>query len=570
MILPMRCSLLLLAGAVLAGAGPSLSGHAPAGAAGDIPIRIVVTDSRGRAVSGLSAADVEISESGRPQTLQTFAAVKSGPRTFGFLLDDYHVSEPAAARVVTPLLEFIDQHVRADDVVFVMRPLDQASALAPVRDRDELRAMISMFAGRKGNYASQNAFEAEYLSTAPPTAARQRAQIVRAAMQALATAMSRFAGPGDVDARAMIVVTEGFSAEERGRERLATLRTVARAARLGNVAVYVLDPSIDGQASSAFGEQWQSLATQTGGILATGTSSLTPRLTQVSADLDASYVVTVPKPEKEDGAYHRLDIKVKRKNVAVRAPSGYWAPIAAERVTPPTRPSMSTYLKTPHNSGLIYPWFRMTRAGAGRTRVTFSWAAKAPSRGTRIAFSAITFEGAKITEGQVGVRGAEPGPTHAEFEAPPGPIQISLAISDASGKLLDTEVRYIEVPSLETSGTLIAAVDVVRTQTLREFLALQLNADVLPAETREFYRHDRLIVRVHAFASDRDAPVVRARLLNPRGQPMRDLEPLPAVDGIPQFDLPLANYARGDYRIEVSATSGASTTAQLVTFRLVG
>ena len=268
MILPMRCSLLLLAGAVLAGAGPSLSGHAPEGAAGDIPIRIVVTDSRGRAVSGLSAADVEISESGRPQTLQTFAAVKSGPRTFGFLLDDYHVSEPAAARVVTSLLEFIDQHVRADDVVFVMRPLDQASSLAPVRDRDELRAMISMFAGRKGNYASQNAFEAEYLSTAPPTAARQRAQIVRAAMQALATAMSRFAGPGDVDRpAAMIVVTEGFSAEERGRERLATLRTVARAARLGNVAVYVLDPSIDGQASSAFGEQWQSLATQTGGIL---------------------------------------------------------------------------------------------------------------------------------------------------------------------------------------------------------------------------------------------------------------------------------------------------------------
>ena len=78
MILPMRCSLLLLAGAVLAGAGPSLSGHAPAGAPGDIPIRIVVTDSRGRAVSGILAADLEISESGRPQTLQTFAAVKSG------------------------------------------------------------------------------------------------------------------------------------------------------------------------------------------------------------------------------------------------------------------------------------------------------------------------------------------------------------------------------------------------------------------------------------------------------------------------------------------------------------
>lgn len=563
---------LLVVVALTAGVTSPVSSSELEPSTGDIPIRIVVTDSSGRRVSGLSAADVEIYESGHQQTLRTFAAVKSGPRTLGILLDDYHVSESAAARVVTPLLQFVDQHVRADDVVFVMRPLDPASSLAPVRDRDQLRAMISKFAGRKGNYTSQDAFEAEYLSTAPPAAARQRAQIVRAAMQALVTAISRPNADGEVrpESRAMAVVTEGFAPDDRGRERLATLRTVARAARFGNVAVYVLDPSGTGTAASGFGEQWESLATQTGGLLATNTPSLAPVLAQVSSDLDASYLLTLPKPEKEDGAYHRLDIKVKRKNVAVRAPSGYWAPIAAERLTPPARPSMSTYLKTPHNSGLIYPWFRMTRAGGGRTRVTFSWAAKARSRGTRIAFSAITFEGAKVGEGQVAVRGAEPVPTNAKFEVPPGPIQISMAISDASGKLLDTEVRYIEVPSLETSGTLIAAVDVVRTQTLREFLALQLNADVLPAETREFYRHDRLIVRVHAFASDSDAPVVRARLLNPRGQPMRDLEPLPAVDGIPQFDLPLANYARGDYRIEVSATSGTSTTAHLVSFRLVG
>ena len=539
---------------------------------GDIPIRIVVTDASGRGVRGLSAADVEIYESGRPQTLQTFAAVKSGPRTFGLLLDDYHVSESAAARVVTPLLEFIDQHVRTDDIVFIMRPLDPASSLAPVRDRDQLRAMIAKFAGRKGNYAAQNAFEAEYLSAAPPTAARQRAQIVRAAMQALATAMSRPGPDGErrPESRAMAVVTEGFAPDDRGRERLATLRTVARAARSGNVAVYVLDPSEAGSAPSGFGEQWELLATQTGGLLATNTLSLAPVFAQVSSDLDASYLLTLPRPEKEDGGFHRLDIRVKRRNVAVRAPSGYWAPIAAERLTPATRPSMSTYLKTPHITGLIQPWFRMTKAAPGRTRVTFSWVAKPRSRGTSVAFSAITFEGARVGEGEVKAQAVGAGPSRAVFDAEPGPIQISMAVSDANGKLLDTEVRYIDVPSLETPGALIAAVDVVRARTLREFLALQLNADVLPAETREFYRDDRLIVRVHAFANDRDAPVVRVRLLNPRGHPIRDLAALPAVDGIPQFDLPLANYARGDYRIEVSATSGVSTTSQLVMFRLVG
>jgi len=378
----MRSPLAVLAGALFAITGSPMSAGMPDAAPGDIPFRIVVTDTHGRRVTGLSAAEVEISESGRPQTMQTFAGVRGNRRTFGLLLDDYHTSETGARRAAASLIAFVDQHVRADDVVFLMRPLDPASSLAPVRDRDELRAAISSFAGRKGNYASRNAFEAEYLSAAPPMAARQRAQIARAAMQALATAMSRPGIAGDVpDALAMIVVTEGFAPDERGRERLATLRTVARAARHGNVAVYVLDPAAEESAEAGFGEPWESLTLQTGGVLETGVRSLTPALARVSADLDASYLLTLRRPEKEDGAYHRLDIRVRRKDVAVRAPSGYWAPIAAERQTTSSRPSMSTYLKTPHVSGLIQPWFRMTRGVTGRTRVT----SPGPRRGVRAA-----------------------------------------------------------------------------------------------------------------------------------------------------------------------------------------
>jgi hypothetical protein len=74
---------------------------------------------------------------------------------------------------------------------------------------------------------------------------------------------------------------------------------------------------------------------------------------------------------------------------------------------------------------------------------------------------------------------------------------------------------------------------------------------------------------VRALGPDQ-APSITARLLNTRGQPMRDLTPLPSVDGIPQFDLPLASFARGDYHIEIKATAGPSTVSQLVTFRLVG
>lgn len=540
-----------------------------------VPVRVIVTDARGRHVTGLSAADVEISEGGRLQTVQTFASVAKGPRKIAILLDDYHVSAgPAAERAVASLLEFVDHQLRPDDTVFVMRPLDPASSIAPVRDRQALRTIVSKFEGRKDNYAPQNDFEAEYLSAAPPTATLQRAQIVRAAMQALATAMSRPGlGPADTsgEPKAMIVVTEGFAPDGRGRERLATLRTVARAARLANIAVYVVNPYPGAKEPSSLGEQWQSLTAQTGGVLTTGGVPLVPALARVSADLDGSYVLTIAPPEREDGTYHRLDITVKRRDVAVRAPSGYWAPIAAERLTPPARPAMSTYLETPHVSGLIQPWFRMTKAGAGRTRVTFSWAPKAGrARGVSVAFSAVTFEGARLSDGEVAPRDAVAWTTRAVFDAAPGPLQVSMAIKDAAGKLLDTEVRYIDVPTLETPGAMIAAVEVLRTRTLREFLERQLVADIMPADTTEFDRHDRLIVRVRAFSQTGDAPLVRARLLNPLGQPMRELTPLPAIEGIPQFDLPLASYARGDYRIEIRATSGKSSAAQLVMFRLIG
>ena len=559
---------------LLAAAGPNIGvARQPANAPPGVPVRVIVTDTRGRHVTGLSAGDLEISEGGRPQTVQAFASAQKGPRRIAILLDDYHVSAgPSAERAVASLLQFADHQLRPDDIVFLMRPLDPASSIAEVKDRDELRASISKFEGRKENYTPRNEFEAEYLSAAPPTATRQRAQIVRAAMHALSTALSRPGARGPTDApRAMIVVTEGFAPEDRGRERLASLRTVARAARLANVAVYVVDPSPEPREQPSFGEQWQLLASQTGGVLTMGGGALVPSLAQVSADLDGSYVLTIPPPEREDGAYHRLDIKVKRRDVAVRAPSGYWAPIAAERLTPPVRPAMSTYLKTPHVSGLIQPWFRMTRARPGRTLVTFSWVPKVGrSRGVSVAFSAVTFEGARLSDGEVAAQGATAGATRAVFDAAPGPLQVSMAIKDVSGKLLDTEVRYIDVPALETPGAMIAAVEVLRTRTLREFLERQLVADIMPADTTDFDRHDRLIVRVRAFSQAGDAPLVSARLLNPLGQPMRELTPLPSIEGVPQFDLPLASYARGDYRIEIRATSGKSTAAQLVLFRLIG
>lgn len=576
----MRGRLSTIASLLLVATGSAPDARQAPPSAPGVPLRIVVTDVRGKHVPGLLAADVEVSEGSRSYAVRSLAAAPRGGRTIGILLDEYHVAAgPPVERVVSSLLAFVDNQVRSDDTVFVMRPLDPASSIAAVRDRTQLRDTISRFEGRKENFAPRNDFEAEYLSAAPPMAARQRAQMARAAIQALATAMGRAgrnrtsdAGAPQGASRAMVVVTEGFAPDDRGRERLATLRTVGRTASLANVAIYVVDPSPAPKELSPLNDAWQALSAQTGGVLTSAGAALGPALAQISADLDDSYQLTIEPPEREDGAFHRLDVKLKRKDVAVRAPTGFWAPIAAERMMIPTRPAMSTYLKTPHVSGLIQPWFRMTRGSEGQTRVTFSWAPKARrSKDTStLTFSAVSFEGVRLATADVGQdRSNEKG--RMVFDTVPGPIQVSMEIRDAGGKVLDTEVRYIDVPALETSSAKIAAIDVLRTRTLREFTERQLDPDVMPADTTEFDRQDRLIVRVSAYSQRGETPpLVRARLLNPLGQPLRELTPLPVLDGIAQFDLPLASYARGDYRIEIRATSGRTSAEQLVMFRLIG
>lgn len=560
------CLLVVLVGCAIA---PPFARQQPPDA--PVPLRVVVTDARGRSVPGLTAADIEVTEGTRPQKIESVTFRKStAGRKIALLLDDFHITAGInSARARAALLDFLNRTSRPDDLFFAMKPLDPAASAAPVGAMEELRGTIARFEGRKGNYAPLSAMEAELMSVAPPTAPRQRAQVARAAVQALVTQLSAYHEDG-VASRAVIIVSEGFAAEDKGgRERMVTLRTIARSARLGNVAVYVIDPSAAPQTPSPFDEQWRSMIAQTGGVLTPGGASLEAALAQVALDLDEHYIVTLP-AAADDGAFHPLGVTVKRSGVTVRAPSGFWTPVAAERLTAANRPAMSTYLRTPHVTGLIQPWFRMDRASAGRTRVTFSWAPRGTrARDAAVEFAAVTFEGVQLYAAGMVPRGSGEG-ARAVFEASPGAIQVTMAIKDAAGKIVDTEVRYLDVPALDTRGPMIAAVELVRTRTVREFQRVQLDADEMPADTRDFYRQDRVVVRVRAFGPASSTARVTARLLNTRGESIMDLPALAPVGGLAQFDMPLARYASGDYRIEVRAGDATTTTAQVIPFRLIG
>lgn len=538
-------------------------------------VPLVVNDARGESIRNLVAAELEITENGTSRQIGSLNFHGPAPRRITILLDEYHVSPGAHTdRVRAAAMSFIDQYLRQGDTVTVVRPPGHYQAALP--GIEPARDAVRQFTGRKGDYAAQGAFESEYMSVAPAPASRQRAQVVRAALESVATAMR----PDD-GSKALIVVTEGFAEGEPTRSRTTTLRSIARAARLANVPVYILDPSVARPSDSPLNDAWRTIAIQTGGLLFEAGTELDQSFARIAADLDARYLVSFEPSGRQDGSFHGIKVAVKRKGAVVRAPAGYWAPFGASRFPPPVTRS-TAHLRTPHSTGLIQPWFRMAPGTEGRTRVTFAWMPRPVSPLPRVAnrttglaaevtFEAITFEGVKLHAASVApVASATAGPAaEITFEAAPGPVQISMAVTSDSKAALGTDVRYLVVPRLDTARPVIAAVEFVRPRSLPEFTALQRDPGAMPTEVRDFHRQDRVLVRVRAFAAS-GAPDVQVRLLNRVGHELLVLPRLPAVGDAAQFELPFARYPRGEYRLEVRVVSGREAITQLLPVRLIG
>ena len=555
---------------VIVGLAVLLSGPSPSVLAEPtrplVTIPLFVTDAKGQSIRNLRAPEIEIEEGGVQQKVSSIAFRGGSSRRVALFLDEYHVSPGAATeRARDAVARFVERYLRPDDAVIVMKPLDPRAATAPVTSIDAVHRAVAAFDGRRGVYAPRGEFEAQYMSTAAPMAERQRAQVVRAAMESLAIAMHE----GGDAARALIIVTEGFRSNEPSRMRMTTLRMISRAARLANVPIYVIDPAEERPAESALNDTWRAIWEETGGALFPAGSDLDTAFSRVAADLQGQYVIEFQGSAGDDGAFHGVAVKVKRTGAQVRAPSGYWAPFAASRFPPiPAKPYAN--LLTPHISGLIQPWFRMSPEPDGRTRVTFSWAPR-PGRkvpAERVDFTAVTFEGATVHASAVAPSGTSSDvPSETSFVVPPGPLQISMAVR--ASRPLDTDIRYIDVPRFDAARAYIAAVEFVRPRSLPEFRTMQTDASVMPTEAREFLRSDHLIVRVRAFTAH-GVPEVKVALLNSLGQPLMDLPALPPVAGTAQFELPFARYARGDYQLLVTAGSGRQAVRTLITFRVIG
>ncbi|HTH00978.1 MAG TPA: VWA domain-containing protein [Vicinamibacterales bacterium] len=599
----------LLSVALMTSGGAGLAQQpqpAPADDPPSIRIDAVVTDSQGRPILDLRPSDFELLDNGvtrpiesvqlrtlpkdagpaadiRTQADEERAARQPGTRVFGFVLDEFHVNAgPSSDRARTAINEFIDQHLRPDDLAIVIKPLDSVAVIKFTRDRALLHGAVDAFAGRRGDYTPRTHFEELYIGRAPGAVAAARRQIVGAVLRELTMRL----GELKADRGVIVLVSEGFQRDPTpsGRgARIPELDGVVRAANRYHLPIYTLNPSIATEDDRDSGERDRSVAmlqwlsTETGGRGIDG-SAMVAGMARLKHDLEAYYAVSY-RPSQSDGRFHPIALKAKRRDVVVHTAPGYWAPLPGEwrAALASTASTLSVSRRALRRSPLIDAWVGVVPDPGGRTEMVITWEPRV--RGVTapqvVAVKARTQSGTTLFDGRLGqVGSASSAPSDkARFEVKTGRVEIDMTIYDVGGRTLDTDIRDFDVLDLsrQKAGPVLFAPEVVRARTLRDFQTAVDNPDVAPSSVRTFARGDRLLIRVPAFDASGTAVQVTAKILNGWGQPMRDIDSLAGTrTGMSQFALPLSWLVPGEYQIELQCSNANGAVRQRITIRVTG
>ena len=389
------------------------------------------------------------------------------------------------------------------------------------------------------------------------------------------------------------------------------LREVYDLANQNNVSIYAVDPR--GLAGSEFGadqpsisvqadwatlrntqETLRTLALSTDGAAIINRNDLAVAMRPIVQDANAYYLLGYSGAAEADGKFHQIRVRVKRPGVNIRYREGYWAPTndTAVRTSatlkprpgpPPDIEAAFTALATATaRQRMVRAWVSTARGDNGRTRVTVFWEPAqpvAPGARNRPASLMVTATGAdgapyfrgrlaSVTTATTGAATASTG-GRASFDAPPGPLQLRLAVEDAENEVIDSEMREVRVPDLTAPETMLATPEVFRARTVREMQQIKSDPQVMPTASREFRRTEQVLIKLTAYGAGTERPSIAARLLNRDGKPVIDI-PITEVNGTPFLELALAPMAPGEYVIEVVAGPDDRPARELIGIRVIG
>jgi VWFA-related protein len=398
-----------------------------------VKVNAGVTTRAGNPVTDLTAADFEIKERGKLQTIDGFKFVQIddtndlGPgslreiqseadqeretarddvRLIVIFLDDYHVDRNRAIGIRDTLARLV-RHVNARDLVAIMFPVTPVSALTFSRDRDAQLQTVSAFEGRKFDFFPKNAFDERYAIASSDVQEQIRDQLTSATLKQLCTHLGGLRdGP-----KTLVLVSEGLG--ERVPRYLAQpgvpipiprldtdLRPLDQVANENNTSIYPADPrgvasddldmrqtatdaTISRRQVAVMQELLRSLAYQTNGRAMVNTANYAQVLHQMLGDSGSYYLLGYTSTEtKHDGLFHEIEVRVKRTGVEVRARKGYWAYTnddlarmsAPARAGPPSEVmrALADLVARPSEYA-VRTSIAMAKGNAGKTDVTLVW-----------------------------------------------------------------------------------------------------------------------------------------------------------------------------------------------------
>ena len=562
-----------------------------------VRVDVTVIDRHGEPVTTLTAGDFAVEEDGVPQTVQSFKfvsadgrppagddvslairspehaaaeAARDEVRVFLIFWDEYHIGQFASAiQGRKALADFVSSAFGPTDLVALMDPLLPVSALRFTRDRGELAEKIKKLAGRFGVYTpTRSAVEDAQLGRRD--VARVRSEVTLSAMKSAAVHL----GSLKEGRKAILFVSEGLTG--LGIDEPMLVQELTDEANNNNTAIYTLDPRglIGGSA-----DVLRTISESTGAQAFVNTNAPAKALRQVVKESSAFYLLGYGSAKNpSDGRFHKINVRVKRPGVDVRARNGYWAPSQTDReraaadaaaaVVAPDVSSALAVLSTRADRTLDV-WMGAALGANRRPEVTVAWSPRPQSGRRRNETGTVT-----VTIRAAGGNRAIEAPVEAgrlAFEASPGELHLQTVMRDASGQTLDEDDRTLTLPDFRATTLALSSPVVVRVRNPSEMKAMAASADVAPFAGHEFARTDRLFVRFVVYGTAAPQAVVSAHLLSRAGAPLQRLPiaPLAGVDASYQIDLPLASTARGEFLVAIEVSHGDERARALVPLRLV-
>jgi len=594
-----------------------------------VVVDVSVLDGNRVPVRGLTAADFTILEDGRPQPVSTFSAIdvpdveaptatwmkevapdvqrnddQADRRLMVVVLDDATPMPAADVLQVRTMARRVIDRLGPGDLAAVVYVLNKKKGQEFTSNRARLLAALDHFnGGVAGPFAGWDGFSATVLTMYRSTIGTLQGvtdSLIDLPGRRKALVFVSVGLPLDVEAVAPAEMGEGTSyAGDAARDLIKEVFDLFRAAQRANVNIYSLDPGglrvgPSGENVGKLNREFlQAVSENTGGLAIINTNDPEPGIVQIFRENRSYYLLGYEAPNLQSvGKYRRIDIRVNRPGMTVRARRGYFEPRPAAPPKPgakpvePPSPIFTAMASVVPKTDVALRATAAPFAVPGQDKVALAVVLElelsVPETAARVADNLDVQINAYDAAGKLGgsdgakVRFAlKPGmdgsvkyEVLSRLDLKPGTYQLRLAASSSLQAKTGTVHYDVDVPDFSKGGLSLSGAVLSATAASasgpKDKLASIL--PVVPTTRREFWSDEEVTSFVRAYQGGKEplAPVVvTARILDGRGAEVfkasESIDPSRfsanrAADY--QLKLPLAVLVEGPYLLTIEAAFG--------------